>query len=105
MCCPTPITKKSTGTTVACGLSLFTFDTFGISWRGHLLEDVLDVKEVVNEECSLQAGDSFLGQGGGLATDGAFYHLSLWGLACHWLQTLLTEDMEALEQLGVCELL
>ena len=91
--------------TVAGGLLFLTVYTLGVCWKGHLLEDVLDIKEVVNEECSLQAGDSFLGQGGGLATVGTFHHLSLWGLACHWLQALLTEDMEALEQLGVCELL
>ena len=60
---------------------------------------------MVNEECSLQAGDSFLGEGGGVATVGAFHHLSLWGLVCHWLQALLTEDMETVEQLGVCVLL
>ena len=96
------VTEEATGTTVAGGLSFLAFDTLSVSWSGHFCEDVLDVEEVVNEECSLQAGDSFLGQGGGLATVGTFHHLSLWGLACQWLQALLTEDMEALEQLGVC---
>ena len=87
--------------TVAGGLSFLAFDTLCISWSSYFFEDILYVEEVVNEECSLQAGDSFLGQGGGMATVGTFHHLSLWGLACQWLQALLTEDMEALEQLGV----
>ena len=95
------VTEKSTGTTVAGGLSFLAFDTLCISWSRYFCEDVLDVEEVMNEECSLQAGDSFLGQGGGLATVGTFHHLSLLGLACQWLQALLTEDMEALEQLGI----
>ena len=82
--------------TVAYWLTFLALYTLGISWRGYLCEDVLDFEEVVNEECSLQAGDSFLRKGGGMATVGAIHYLSLWGLACHWLQALLTEDMKAL---------
>ena len=101
----TGVAEKPTGSAEAGGLTLFTFDTLGIGWSADFLEDVLDVEEVVNEEGSLQAGDSILRQGGGLATVGAFHHLSLWCLACHWLQALLTEDMEAVKQFGVRVLL
>ena len=99
------IAQESTRLAVASGFTVVTVDTLGIGWSADFLEDVLDVEEVVNEEGSLQAGDSILRQGGGLATVGAFHHLSLWGLACHWLQALLTEDMEAVQQLGVRVLL
>ena len=36
-----------------------------------------------------------------MATVGALHDLSLWGLACQTFQAVLTEDVEALEQLGV----
>ena len=98
------LAEKATGPTVASRVSFLAFDTLGTSWGADLVEDVLDVEEVVDEEGSLQARDSFLGQGGEVATVGTLHHLSLWGLACHWLQTLLTEDMEAVEQFGVCVL-
>ena len=99
------IAQESTRLAVASGFTVVTVDTLGIGWSADFLEYVLDVEEVVNEEGSLQAGDSILRQGGGLATVGAFHHLSLWGLACHWLQALLTEDMEAVQQFGVRVLL
>ena len=99
------LAQKSTRFAVASGFAVVAIDTLGIGWSADFLEDVLDVEEVVNEEGSLQAGDSILRQGGGLATVGAFHHLSLWGLACHWLQALLTEDMEAVQQFGVRVLL
>ena len=65
-------------------------------------EGVLDVKQVVHKEGTSKAGDSVLGQRGGMATVGALHDLSLWDLACQTLQAVLTEDVEALEQLGVC---
>jgi hypothetical protein len=99
------IAEEPTGPTIASWVSFFAFCALGTSGGADFLEDVLDVEEVVDEEGSLQARDSFLGQGGEVATVGALHHLSLLGQACHWLQALLTEDMEALEQLGVCVLL
>ena len=59
----THATKKSTSTTVACWFMFLVFYTLGISWRGRLVEDV-DIEKVAKEKCSLQAGDSFLGQVG-----------------------------------------
>ena len=91
------VTEKPTRSTITCRSVLITIRAFIIGWSIDFLEDVLDVKEVVNEECSLQARDSFLGQGGGVTTVGTFHHLSLWGLVCHWFQALLTEDMEAVK--------
>ena len=93
---------EATGTAVASRLTFFALVTFGFGRRAHLFEDVLDIEQVVDEEGSLQAGDSVLGQRGELATVGALHDLSLWGLACQWLEAVLTEDMEALKQLGVC---
>ena len=78
------IVEKPIRSTVACGVSLLTLGTLGIGRSADLFEDILDVKEVVNEQCSLQVRDSLLGQGGGLATVGAFYYLSQWSLACQW---------------------
>ena len=90
------VTEKPTRSTITSRSILITIRAFVIR-SIDFLDDVLDVKEVVNEECSLQARDSFLSEGGGVTTVGAFHHLSLWGLLCHWLQALLTEDMEAVK--------
>jgi hypothetical protein len=98
------IAEEPTGPTIASWVSFFAFCALGTSGGADFLEDVLDVEEVVDEEGSLQARDSFLGQGGEVATVGALHHLSLLGQACHWLQALLTEDMEAVEEFGVCVL-
>ena len=59
---------------------------------------------MVDEEGSLEARHSLWWEGGGVATVGALNHMSLWGLACHRLKALLTEDMEAVEKFGVREL-
>ena len=56
---------------------------------------------MVHEEGTSKAGDSILGQRGGMATGGALHDLSLWGLSYQMPQAVLTEDIEALEQLGV----
>ena len=96
------VTQESAGTAVARRFSFLALVAFGFGQRAHLFEDVLDIEQVVDEEGSLQAGDSVLGQRGELATVGALHDLSLLGLACQWLEAVLTEDMEALEQLGVC---
>ena len=56
---------------------------------------------MVNEERTSQTRDSVLGQGGGLATVGAFHHLSVWSLACQRLDAVVAEDVKTLEQLGV----
>ena len=91
------VTEKPTRSTITSRSILITIRAIIIGWSNDFLEDVLDVKEVVNEERSLQARDSFLSQGGGVTTVGAFHHLPLWGLLCHWIQALLTEDMEAVK--------
>ena len=43
-----------------------------------------------------------MGQRGSLAAVGAFHCLSLWGLLEHSLEAVLTEDVEAVEDFGLC---
>ena len=95
------LADEATCAAVAGGLLLLALVALSFGWSTHLLEGVLDIEEVVHEEGTSKAGDSVLRQHGGMATVGAIHHLSLWGLACQMLQTVLTEDVEALEQLGI----
>ena len=95
------LADEATCAAVAGRFSLLALVALSFGWSTHLFEGVLDVEQVVHEEGTSKAGDSVLGQRGGMATVGALHDLSLWGLACQTLQAILTEDVEALEQLGV----
>ena len=95
------LTDEATRAAVAGRLSLLALVALSFGWSAHLFEGVLDVEQVVHEEGTSKAGDSILGQRGGMATAGTLHDLFLWGSACQTLQAVLTEDVEALEQLGV----
>ena len=96
------LAHEATGTAVAGCFTLLALLALGLAGGAHLLENVLNVKQVEDVECSLEARDSTWGQHGGLATVRAVHTLSLLALKDQWLETLLTEDVEALEELWLC---
>ena len=70
--------------------------------RAHFLEGVLDVKEVVDVEGSLEPWDSTCWQCYVLATVRALKALSLWSPMYQILEALLTKHVETLEHLRLC---
>ena len=68
----------------------------------HFLEGVLDVKEVMDVEGSLEPWDSAFWQCRVLATVWARKALSLWSPMYQRLEALFTKHMETFEQLWLC---
>ena len=91
--------------TSAAEASCLTFLTLIAHWLvagAHFLEGVLDVKEVVDVEGSLEPRDSTCWQCCVLATVWARKALSLWSPMYQRLEALLTKHVETLEQLWLC---
>ena len=77
------LADKATRAAVAGRLSLLALVALNFGWSAHLFEGVSWIsKQVVHEEGASKAGDSVLGERGGMATVRALHNLSLWGLAC-----------------------
>ena len=96
------LAHEATGAAVAGCFTLLALLALGLAGGAHLLKNVLNVKQVEDVECSLEARDSTWGQRGGLATVRAVHTLSLLVLKDQWPETLLTEDVEAAEELWLC---
>ena len=74
------LAHEATGAAVAGCFTLLALLALGLAGGAHLLEGVLNVKQVEDVECSLEARDSTWGQCGGLVTVRAVHTLSLLAL-------------------------
>ena len=91
--------------TSAAEASCLAFLTLVAQWLvtgGHLLEGVLDVKEIVHVKGSLETWNSAPWQIRLLATLRAREAMSLWSLTYQRSETMLTKHVKTLEQLGLC---
>ena len=93
------LTYKPTSAAEASCLTFLTLIAHCLVAGAHLLEGILDVKEIVDVEGSLEPRDSTCWQFYVLATVWACKALFL---MYHRLQALLTKDVETLEFLVVC---
>ena len=99
----TALTHKPTSATEASCLTFLTLIAHCLVAGAHLLEGILDFKEIVDVEGSLEPWDSTCWQFYVLVTVWACKALSLYLRPMyHRLQALLTKDVETLEQFWLC---
>ena len=74
--------------------------TVVLIWVTCFFQDLKSIGKIFDEEGFLEARDSIVGKRGWLRAVRAVYCLSLWGLLHQWLEAVLTEDVEAVENFG-----
>ena len=99
MCLHATLAHKPASAAEASGVAFLTLVTPSTITGAHLLERITDVKEMMDVEGSLEAGDSATWQFYLLTTAGAPHALPPQPHASQILEAALTEDVEAVEEL------